>query len=189
MANPTDTGGNVRVDFVWGNLPMQPDDARGAHTLDPALDNHIVASTMYNGFPGNVHAYPYLDTVANVLVPTLTGLTQAAATTALTGVGLVLGTATTTYVGATTVNNGTVKTQSVAAGTSVNVGSSVDFQAYAAPLVPNLIGMTAAAATTALTNVGLVLGVVTGTTGVVSVQSIAAGTMVNAGTAVAITIA
>lgn len=26
MAN--DTGGNVKVDFVWGNVPMQPDDAR-----------------------------------------------------------------------------------------------------------------------------------------------------------------
>lgn len=26
MAN--DTGGNVKVDFVWGNFPMQPDDAR-----------------------------------------------------------------------------------------------------------------------------------------------------------------
>jgi len=28
MSNPTDTSGNVAVDFVWGNLPIQPDDLR-----------------------------------------------------------------------------------------------------------------------------------------------------------------
>ena len=28
MANPTDSSGNVAIDFQWGNMPLQPDDAR-----------------------------------------------------------------------------------------------------------------------------------------------------------------
>lgn len=28
MANPTDSAGNVAIDFQWGNFPIQPDDAR-----------------------------------------------------------------------------------------------------------------------------------------------------------------
>jgi hypothetical protein len=46
-----DTGGNIAVDFVWGNMPLQPDDDRGANILDPALDNHEIADTNYNGYP------------------------------------------------------------------------------------------------------------------------------------------
>jgi hypothetical protein len=72
----TDTSGNQRVDFVWGNVPMQPNTDRtgtGAQVvvapnapqnvawsgysvypsrqLDPALDNHVIAVTGYAGFP------------------------------------------------------------------------------------------------------------------------------------------
>ena len=28
MANPTDSAGNVAIDFQWGNMPIQPDDVR-----------------------------------------------------------------------------------------------------------------------------------------------------------------
>lgn len=52
MTNPVDDLGNVQVDFVWGNLPLQPDDQRGLNTLDPALDNHEIATEGYNGYPG-----------------------------------------------------------------------------------------------------------------------------------------
>lgn len=52
MTNPIDDLGNVQVDFVWGNLPLQPDDQRGLNTLDPALDNHEIATEGYNGYPG-----------------------------------------------------------------------------------------------------------------------------------------
>lgn len=98
MANPVDTGGNVAVDFVWGNMPMQPDDDRGENTLDPELDNHIIATTQYNGFPGYTPIAPFLDTTANVAVPVTVGLTEAAATTALTTAGLVKGAVTTSTI-------------------------------------------------------------------------------------------
>lgn len=52
-----DDSGNVVVDFVWGNLPMQPDDDRGMATLDPALDNHVIATTGYSNFPGFIPDY------------------------------------------------------------------------------------------------------------------------------------
>jgi hypothetical protein len=51
-----DDAGNVQVDFVWGNLPMQPDDDRDTN-LDPALDNHVIATTGYSNFPGYIPNY------------------------------------------------------------------------------------------------------------------------------------
>lgn len=141
MAN--DTGGHVKVDFVWGNLPMQPDDERGAGTpvvvvannaaqnkswsgystypsgaLDSALDNHINAVANYNGFPDYTPEAPFLDTVDQVAVPDLAGMTSAQANTALTAVGLVRGTVT----GST----GVVTVQSIAAGVLANLGTAVD---------------------------------------------------------------
>jgi hypothetical protein len=66
-------------------------------------------------------------------VPNLVGLTEAAATTALTNVHLVKGAVTTANnaAGATAINDGKIKTQSVAAGTTVNTGSSVALVKYA----------------------------------------------------------
>lgn len=52
MTNPVDTNGNVKVDFVWGNMPLQPNDQRGMAQLDPALDNHSTATGAWQGFPG-----------------------------------------------------------------------------------------------------------------------------------------
>lgn len=128
-----DTGGNIAVDYVWGNMPMQPDDDRGSDTLDPALDSHVIATTKYNGFPGHTPVSPYLDTVANVAVPNLAGLTESAATTAITAAGLVKGAVTTAdnAAGATAGNDGKIKSQSPAAATVVNVGSTVTLVKYA----------------------------------------------------------
>lgn len=127
-----DTGGNIAVDFVWGNLPMQPDDDRETG-LDASLDSHIMATTQYNGFPDYTPAAPYLDTVANVAVPNVVGLTESAANTALVAAGLVKGAVTTANnaAGATSGNDGKVKTQTPAAATVVNVGSSVALVKYA----------------------------------------------------------
>ena len=52
MTNPVDTNGNVKVDFVWGNMPLQPNDQRGMAQLDPALDSHEIAAGEWQGFPG-----------------------------------------------------------------------------------------------------------------------------------------
>jgi hypothetical protein len=52
MPNSRDTNGNVQVDFVWGNVPLQPNDDRGEDTLDPNLDNHEIVYESWNGYPG-----------------------------------------------------------------------------------------------------------------------------------------
>lgn len=49
-----DTAGNVAVDFVWGNLPLQPNDVRpdtSTGRLDYTLDNHVIAQVGWNGYP------------------------------------------------------------------------------------------------------------------------------------------
>jgi hypothetical protein len=143
MSNPRDTGRydaftdsyvdqQVRVDFAWGNIPMQPDDDRD-ETLDPALDSHIIATSGYEGFPAFITGAPYDDTVANAVVPNVVALTESAATTALTNAGLVKGAVTTANnaAGATALNDGKVKTQTPAAGTTVNTGASVALVKYA----------------------------------------------------------
>lgn len=76
VGNSTDSAGNVRVDFVWGNYPMQPNDDRTDGTavttvaanasqnynwngyseypsarLNAALSNHAVAEAEWNNYP------------------------------------------------------------------------------------------------------------------------------------------
>lgn len=125
-----DTAGNVAVDYVWGNMPMQPNDDRGSDTLDPALDNHVIAATNYNGFPGYTPEGPYLDTIANVAVPDVVGETAIDAATLIEDAGLVVSSSTTAD-GADVSNDGTVKSQSPVAGYIVNSGSTVSVVVYA----------------------------------------------------------
>src|SRR5208282_1116105 len=99
---------------------------------------------------------------ANVAVPNVVGLTQAAATTAITGAGLVVGTVTTASSG--TVPSGSVISESPVAATQVNTGSAVNLVVSSGPAqvaVPNVVGLTQAVATTAITGAGLVVGTVT----------------------------
>lgn len=131
MTNPVDSLGNVQVDFVWGNFPLQPDDARASgHKLDAALDNHIIATSNYNGFPGYDPTAPNLDTIVNVVVPNVVGQTLNAANSTLVAAGLTQ-TSTTTAVGATALNDGKVKSQNPAAAKSVNTGTNVALVVYA----------------------------------------------------------
>ena len=49
-----DTAGNVAVDFVWGNFPLQPNDIRrdnGGTNLNYTLDSHNIAEDGWNGYP------------------------------------------------------------------------------------------------------------------------------------------
>jgi hypothetical protein len=56
-----DDKGNVQVDFVWGNFPLQPNynrtdqpilnTANYGTNLDFSLDNHVIAETGWNGYP------------------------------------------------------------------------------------------------------------------------------------------
>jgi hypothetical protein len=128
---------------------------------------------------------------AQVSVPNVVGDTQAAATTAITGVGLVVGTV--TMASSATVASGSVISENPTAGTSVNSGSAVNLVVSTGPAqvaAPNVVGDTQAAATTAFTGVGLVVGTVTTASsatvasGNVISESPIAGTSVNSGSAV-----
>jgi beta-lactam-binding protein with PASTA domain len=135
------------------------------------------------------------STAPQVATPNVVGQTQAAATAAITGAGLTLGTVTTAS--STTVPSGSVISQNPAAGTQVVTGSAVALVVSSGlPQVatPNVVGQTQAAATAAITGAGLTLGTVTtasSTTvpsGSVISQNPAAGTQVVTGSAVALVV-
>lgn len=110
--NLLDDAGNVAIDFVWGNFPIQPNDARPdaasatlsttvytrvAGRLDPAADNHIIALSGWNGFPlynPNTPGEDVAGPTDYVLVPSVIGLTTALATDAMKDASLVPTTAT-----------------------------------------------------------------------------------------------
>ena len=237
MTYPVDDLGNVRVDFVWGHMPMQPDQQRvntgggnenittdgnwiviketGSSTLaygwdvlsfptgdggnyreqTITWDNHEIATTGYANYPEFLPNYAGDgDAGLEIVVPELSGSISQINNT-LEGLGLVLSVVN-DYVGATLDNNDSFKSQSPAVGTIVNPGSTVTVHWYSAPQVPNLAGLTEAAATTALTNAHLTKGAVTtadnaaGATalndGKIKSQTPAAGDYANTGSAVAL---
>ena len=128
---------------------------------------------------------------AQVSVPNVVGDTQAVATAAITGVGLVVATVTTTS--SATVTSGDVISESPAAGTGINIGFAVSLVISSGPAtvaIPNVVGDAQAAATSAITGVGLLVGTITNTasstiaTGSVISETPAAGTSANVGSAV-----
>jgi hypothetical protein len=95
--NLVDDAGNVVVDHVWGNVPMQPNDVRlenGGTLLDPTLDNHNIAYTGWNGYPLYTPNSPGAEGAGYIVVPSVIGLTTAVASRILTDDGLVVTTAT-----------------------------------------------------------------------------------------------
>jgi len=126
-----------------------------------------------------------------VNAPNVVGLTQAAATTAITGAGLTVGTV--TQQSSSSVALGNVISQSPSAGTSVAAGSAIALVISSGPApvnAPNVVGLAQAAAQTAITGAGLTVGTVTQqssstvSSGRVISQSPLAGTSVAAGSAV-----
>ena len=128
-----------------------------------------------------------------VSVPNVAGLTQAVATSAIQGAALVVGTVTTAS--SSTVAAGSVISENPAAGTQVNTGTAVNLVVSSGPnvtqvAVPNVVGQTQTAATTAIQAAGLVIGTVTTASsstvaaGSVISENPVAGTQVNTGTAV-----
>jgi hypothetical protein len=91
--NLLDDAGNVVVDHVWGNMPMQPNDDReenGGGLLDVALDNHIIAYTGWNGYPSYTPNSPGAEGAGYIVVPSVIGQTTANATDILEDAGLVV---------------------------------------------------------------------------------------------------
>jgi len=128
-------------------------------------------------------------------VPNVVNQTQAAATTAITAAGLVVGAI--TNANSATVPAGSVISQNPAAGASVAAGSAVALVISLGPAnvtVPNVVNLTQGAATTAITGAGLAVGAITNANsatvpaGSVISQNPAAGSSVAAGSAVALVI-
>ena len=126
-----------------------------------------------------------------VAVPNVVGLTQTAATTAITNAGLNLGAVTTAS--STTVPSGSVIGQTPSAGTQVASGSAVALVVSSGPAqvtVPNVVGLAQTAATNSMLSAGLTLISVTTTpsaivpAGLVISQTPVAGAQVPATTSV-----
>ena len=105
-----DDAGNVAVDFVWGNFPLQPNDVRrdnGGSNLDYTLDSHNIAEDGWNGYPQytpntagsqsggvdyavvpNVIGQLTADATDTLLDATLIASVQSAFTPAITGASL-----------------------------------------------------------------------------------------------------
>lgn len=131
-----DDKNEICVDFVWGNIPMQPDDDRTTR-LDRDLADHIIEATAWNGYPSYIPNTDgaYVSAVAYAVVPNVVGQTEASATDALLDASLVKGTVTTSSTGyiASPSNAGLVKSQSVAAAAaSIAFGTAVDLVLFVA---------------------------------------------------------
>jgi beta-lactam-binding protein with PASTA domain len=131
---------------------------------------------------------------SQVAVPNVVGLTQAAATTAITGANLTVGAV--TNESSTTVPAGSVISQSPIADTQVATGTAVALVVSSGPqvAVPNVVGLTEAAATSAITGANLIVGAVTSASsttmpaGSVISQSPLAGVPVAPGSEVALVV-
>lgn len=119
--NLLDSAGNVAVDFVWGNFPLQPNDEReenGGSLLVASLDNHKIAYEGWNGYP--LYSRPGLAGLEGdgyIVVPSVIGLTTANATDVLEDDGLV-------------VTVGTAATNAAKSITRVNVTSTTVANVY-----------------------------------------------------------
>ena len=91
--NLVDDLGNVAVDFVWGNFPLQPNDDReenGGGLLDATLDNHSIAYEGWNGYPLYTPNTEGAEGAGYIVVPSVIGQTTANATDILEDAGLVV---------------------------------------------------------------------------------------------------
>lgn len=206
--NLLDDGGNIVIDHVWGNMPMQPNDVRaenGGGLLDPDLDNHNVAYEGWNGYPLYNPNSAGAEGAGYIVVPSVLGLTTAVATRVLTDDGLVVTAATaatnaakTVTAAARTSGQTTLTFTASGAGAAYPVGTKVVVSGFSAPdtalnatytvtaVATNSVSVTTTATTTvALT--GQTASIV-GLAGTIKTQSIAAGAdEVEAGDAITIT--
>lgn len=126
--NLLDSAGNVVVEFVWGNFPLQPNDIReesGGGLLDPALDNHSIAYEGWNGYPLYTPNTAGAEGAGFIVVRSVVGETTANATDILEDAGLVV------TVGSAATNAAKSITRvNVTATTAANVYTSSASTAY-----------------------------------------------------------
>jgi hypothetical protein len=111
--NLVDSSGNVAVDFVWGNFPLQPNDERlengalavlnqvAGALLTPTKGNHEIAYRNWSDYPlytpntaGDEDVLVSGAYVGYAIVPNVSGLTTAVASRVLVDDGFVVTTAT-----------------------------------------------------------------------------------------------
>lgn len=193
--NLLDTAGNVAVDFVWGNIPMQPNDEREENgqtvLLNPALDNHSIAYEGWNGYPLYNPGVAGAEGAGYIVVPSVIGETTANATDILEDDGLVVTVGTAATNAASTITavsrTGTTATiTSTGAGAKYPVGTKITVATLASPdtalngtwtvtaVATNTVSFTTTT-TGALSTSGLTVAGLTGVAGTVKTQSVAAG--------------
>lgn len=189
--NLLDTAGEVAIDFVWGNFPMQPNDVRPEGSrLDPALDNHITALSGWNGYPQynpNTTGEDVAGSTDYVLVPNVIGLTTALAQDAMRDASLVSTTATAATNAAVVVTAAartagsavttiTASAHGFVTGNQVTL-SSVDATVNGTYAITKLTDNTFTVTTAATTVLALteITGAVVAVAGTIKSQSIAAG--------------
>ncbi len=120
-------------------------------------------------------------------VPNVVGQTQSAATTSITAAGLNVGTV--TMASSSSVAAGNVISQNPAANAMVAPATTVDMVVSSGPAptvtVPNVVGQTQAAASTAITSAGLRVGTVTSASSATVPSGSVIGQTPTAGAAVA----
>lgn len=202
--NLLDTAGNVAVDFVWGNFPLQPNDVReenGGELLDATLDNHSIAYEGWNGFPLYTPNTEGAEGAGFIVVPSVIGQTTANATDILEDAGLVVtvGSAATNAAKDITRFNATSATSAVvytsSASTAYPVGTKLaialgtaagsDPVAVPAYAVGTWTVTAAASGNVTVSGTGFTVadttginstGSLTGVAGTIKTQSVAAGT-------------
>lgn len=138
--NLIDDAGNVAVDFVWGNFPLQPNDVReenGGDLLDATLDNHSIAYEGWNGYPLYTPNTAGAEGAGFIVVRSVIGETTANATDILEDAGLVVTAATaatnaakTVTAAARTSGQTTLVFTASGAGAAYAVGSKVTVSAF-----------------------------------------------------------
>jgi hypothetical protein len=197
-----DDKGNVVVDFVWGNLPLQPNDDRvEPNLLDWSLDNHIIADSGWGGYPlftANSAGADVAGATDYILVPSVLGKTTALAIDALEDAGFATKAGVSTVVTGTAATNtastitavsrtGTTATvTSTGAGAKYPVGTKVTVASLVSPNTALngtwTVTVTATDSITfetttsgALSTTGLSVAGLTGAAGTVKTQTVAAG--------------
>jgi len=180
--------------LVVGTVTQQPSatvPAGRVSSQNPTAGVGVAAGTSVNLVVSTGPVPPPGPTT--VTVPNVVNQTQSAATAAIQGAQLILGTV--SQQSSTTVAAGSVISQNPAAGSSLATGSAVSLIVSTGPVaVPNVVNQTQSAARTALIGAGLAVGTITQQSsatvpsGSVISQNPAAGTSVAGGSAVALVV-
>ena len=204
VGNLLDTSGQVAIDFVWGNMPMQPNDDRPnavgavgtAGRLNPDESIHEIAMSGWGGYPLFTANDPgeELAGVAYIKTPNVLGYTATQAVDALKDDGYLAGSITNTTGVTNTASTitavartGTTATiTSSGAGAKYPVGTKITVATLASPdtdlngtwtvtaVATNTVSFTTTTSGTLSTS-GLTVAGLTGATTTVKTQSVAPG--------------